>query len=135
MTGAYWYPTRGRVDEINKELAHLERSDLAPHRLLNGTLPSISKLLRQAHGTPGFPRSQTRQWIWIASQLRAREAGAGKTYAAAAAAVAYLQKLAAQKTQFTVSDVQDLNWVVGRTMQTSAGELSASAIRDNLRSP
>ena len=132
MTTHHWYPSRTRVEELSRELSRLET--LAVHRAgqVVHLLPRISESLRKAHRLRGFPRTQIRQWIWIASQYRAYAESLPTVSALGGAAIQYLDKVVDSRGELTREDVQDLNWVVGRTVELLATELGPVAVRLNL---
>ena len=133
MTTDHWYPSRTRVEELSRELSRLE--ELPVHRTgqLSNLLPRISESLRKAHRLRGFPRTQIRQWIWIASQFRAYAGSVPTVGALGSAAIQYLDKVVRSRSELTHEDIQDLNWVVGRTVELMATELGSEAVRLNLR--
>ena len=133
LTNDHWYPSRGRVEEIERELSKIEKLAIHQPGQIDHLLPQISESLRKAHRLQGFPNTQIRQWIWIASQFRANAATSPTVSALAGAAIDYLSKVVARCAELTHADVQDLNWVVGRTVELLATELGPEAVRLNLR--
>jgi uncharacterized membrane protein YkvA (DUF1232 family) len=133
MSDDYWYPTRGRVEEINRELTRLEGLARAQIGSINDHLELISSTLKRAYRLPGFPKNQTRQWLWIASQFRGYSTDNPKVATIAGAAVNYLGRTADSETAIDHPTVQDLNWVVGKTIEALVGLLDSAAIRANLR--
>jgi uncharacterized membrane protein YkvA (DUF1232 family) len=126
----YWYPTQSRVEALGSEIAALEKVCEAHCSDPSEYIPGLSRSLIHAFGTPGFPKRQIRQWVWVASQFRLcmKPDPVG---AIAAAALYFLEKRVSAG-RLTEADVQDLNWVLESTVQRIVERLGPASLRSSL---
>jgi hypothetical protein len=116
----HWYPTQKRAEVLAAELKALGQIGATPAVDPAATVAVVSATLSRAARTPTFPTRQLHQWLWIGSQYRLHAAAGGPIAAAAASALAFLDKWVSRSA--AESDVQDLNWVLETTIK-SVGEL------------
>lgn len=125
----YWYPTQSRVHELSCEVATLEGVAKAHGSNPPEFIAGVSDALTRAVRTPGFPKRQIRQWVWVASQFRLHHTG--EAGAIAGSALCFLEKrLSAGQLQ--EPDVQDLNWVLESTVQKLLERLGPGTLRSCL---
>jgi hypothetical protein len=123
----YWYPTRSRVEALSSQVAALEH--LAEARLSNPSeyVSGVSTALNRAFETPGFPKRQIRQWLWIASQFRLR--GHPDKISAIAGAALYFLDQRLSSGHLTETAIQDLNWILESTVQRLGELLGPATLR------
>jgi hypothetical protein len=126
----YWYPTQSRVDSLSSEVAALEKVANAHCSNPREYIPGLSSSLIRAFRTPGFPKRQIRQWVWIASQFRLC-ADSDQIGAIAGAALYFLEKRVSAG-HLTEGDVQDLNWILESTVQRIVERLGPASLRSYL---
>jgi hypothetical protein len=129
---AHWYPPVSRVEEIDGELENLEQLAFHHAKNIDDFLPHISTSLKSAHNFPGFPQHQIRQWIWVASQFRLHAPDFSEVVGLTGSALNFMGKVLADKSNLSTEDLQDLNWVLGSTVEKLTTLLGPSTLRSYL---
>lgn len=124
----YWFPKKSRVDQLSKllsgyaDVARLGLEDAREH------IPHLSEKLGEAQSHADFPKSQIPRWLWLASQYRLHAASEVAIATRAAAALQVLS-MVVEKPHLSLTDVQDLNWVLEVTVAALAPLVGPADLR------